>query len=70
MAPPTWLMAEDGGVLGVRTRDMGVDKDGSQKSSFTPGIDIRARQVLFAEGCRGSNSEFLMDHFKLRCDMK
>jgi len=62
------LMAEDGGVLGVRTRDMGVDKDGSQKSSFTPGIDIRARQVLFAEGCRGSNSEFLMDHFKLRSD--
>ena len=59
-------MAEDGGVLGVRTRDQGVNKDGSQKSEFSPGIDIRARQVLFAEGCRGSTSEFLMEHFQLR----
>ena len=49
------LYAEDGRtIIGVRTGDKGLEKDGSQKSNFEPGIDLRAKVTLFAEGARGS----------------
>src|SRR5690606_39283672 len=40
-------------ILGVRIGDMGVAKDGSHKPGYTPGIDIRARVTVLAEGARG-----------------
>jgi electron-transferring-flavoprotein dehydrogenase len=45
---------QDGSVGGVITGDFGVAKDGSQKSTFQPGIEIKAKQTIFTEGCRGS----------------
>jgi len=33
----------DSKVIGVRTGDMGIAKDGSMKDSFEPGIDILAK---------------------------
>lgn len=49
------LYAQDGKtVIGVRTGDKGLDKDGSQKGNFEPGIDIEAKATIFAEGARGS----------------
>ena len=51
------LYDEDGGVVGVATRDVGIGKDGSKKSNFQPGMELRAKQTLFAEGARGSCSE-------------
>ncbi len=49
------LFGEDGRrVVGVRTGDKGLDKDGSPKSNFEPGIDLLAKVTLFAEGARGS----------------
>lgn len=59
------LYGEDGSVLGVATRDVGIGKDGGQKSTYTPGIELRARQTLFAEGCRGSCSLDVMNKFNL-----
>ena len=53
-------------VTGVATKDAGVGKDGSEKSSFTPGIELLARQTLFAEGARGSCSEEVIEKFNLR----
>jgi electron-transferring-flavoprotein dehydrogenase len=44
------------GVRGIATRDAGIAKDGTKKDTYTPGIEIVARQTLFAEGCRGSCS--------------
>ncbi len=57
-------------VAGVATGDMGRDKNGQPGPGFQPGVELRARYTLFAEGCRGSLSQSLMAKFDLRknCD--
>ncbi len=60
------LFHDDGSVKGVATGDMGIGRDGKPKDTFEPGIELHARQVLFAEGCRGHLSRQLMDRFGLR----
>jgi electron-transferring-flavoprotein dehydrogenase len=60
------LYGDDGSVRGVATGDMGVAKDGSHKPEYQPGMELRARYTLFAEGCRGSLSQVLMKRFALR----
>ena len=41
-------------VAGVATGDVGIGKDGARKDTFARGMELRARQTLLAEGCRGS----------------
>lgn len=41
-------------IIGVRTGDKGLDKDGKPKSNFEPGMLIKSKLVIFAEGTRGS----------------
>jgi electron-transferring-flavoprotein dehydrogenase len=41
-------------IIGVRTGDKGLDKDGRPKSNFEPGIDLLAKVTVFGEGARGS----------------
>ncbi len=53
-------------VIGIRTGDKGIDKNGKQTNSYQPGIDLLAKYVVLAEGCRGSLSEQIIQHFKLR----
>jgi len=60
------LFNDDGSVKGVATGDMGIGKDGEKKAHYEPGIELHARQTLFAEGCRGHLSKQLMEHFDLR----
>ena len=60
------LFHDDGSVKGVATGDMGIGRDGKPKDTFEPSIELHARQVLFAEGCRGHLSRQLMDRFGLR----
>mmetsp|Transcript_1818 Transcript_1818/g.3182 ORF Transcript_1818/g.3182 Transcript_1818/m.3182 type:complete len:601 (-) Transcript_1818:92-1894(-) len=60
------LFNSDGQVVGVATGDMGIAKDGSHKGTYTRGIELRAKQTLFGEGCRGSLSEEIMKTFNLR----
>ena len=60
------LFHDDGSVKGVATGDMGIGRDGKPKDTFEPGIELHARQVLVAEGCRGHLSRQLMDRFGLR----
>ena len=55
-------------VVGIATRDVGIGKDGAPKATFERGVELKARQTLFAEGARGSCSEFLMEKFGLRDD--
>eukprot|EP00392_Amoebophrya_sp_AT5.2_P005949 g5959.t1 len=43
-----------GGVVGVRLKDVGIAKDGEKKDTFEPGMELHGRQVILAEGCRGS----------------
>ena len=60
------LYDDQGRVCGVATGDMGVGKDGEQKPTFEPGMELRAKYTVFAEGCRGSLGKQLMDKFGLR----
>lgn len=41
-------------VIGVRTGDKGVDKEGKPKSNFEPGVDLLAKVTVFGEGPKGS----------------
>ncbi|MDP2052490.1 MAG: electron transfer flavoprotein-ubiquinone oxidoreductase, partial [Acidobacteriota bacterium] len=40
-------------VIGVRTGDRGLGKDGKAKGAFEPGADIHAKVTIFADGPRG-----------------
>ncbi len=40
-------------VIGVRTGDRGIGKDGEPKGAFEPGADIHAKVTIFADGVRG-----------------
>src|SRR6266702_8259863 len=64
------LYDEDGRVRGVATGDMGIGRDGEPTERYTPGVELIARETLFAEGCRGSLTKRLSEHFRLseECD--
>jgi electron-transferring-flavoprotein dehydrogenase len=62
------LFREDGSVKGVATGDMGIGKDGERTEAYTPGMELHARQTIFAEGCRGSLTKGLFERFDLRRD--
>lgn len=55
-----------GTVVGVATGDMGLGADGKPLPNHAPGVELRARQTVFAEGCRGSLSKTLAQRFNLR----
>jgi electron-transferring-flavoprotein dehydrogenase len=60
------LYGDDGGVRGVATGDMGVGRDGAPTDNHQPGVELLARQTVFAEGCRGSLTKGLFERFGLR----
>jgi electron-transferring-flavoprotein dehydrogenase len=62
------LLIEGDTVVGVRTGDKGVDKNGKPKSNFEPGIDIRAKITILAEGSCGSLTKQLVRRFSLDRD--
>ena len=62
------LYNEDGSVKGVATQDMGIDKEGNQKDSFEPGIELLGKVTVFAEGCRGHLGKQLIEKFNLSKD--
>jgi electron-transferring-flavoprotein dehydrogenase len=62
------LLFENNAVAGVATGDMGIGKDGDNKSGFTRGMELRGKYTLFAEGARGSLSKILIERFGLSQD--
>ena len=48
------LYGENDAVIGVRTGDKGIDKDGKPKANFEPGVDLLAKVTVLGEGSRGS----------------
>jgi electron-transferring-flavoprotein dehydrogenase len=64
------LYDDAGRVRGVATGDMGIARDGQPSERYTPGVELIAKQTLFAEGCRGSLTKTLFKRFNLRqgCD--
>ena len=55
-------------VCGVITGDLGRDATGAKKANFTPGVEIRARYTVLAEGARGSLSKQAIARFHLDAD--
>ncbi|HEU0065991.1 MAG TPA: electron transfer flavoprotein-ubiquinone oxidoreductase [Sphingomonas sp.] len=62
------LFNEDGSVKGVATGDMGVARDGTHKSDYTPGLEIHAKYTFFAEGVRGHLTKEVIRTFDLARD--
>jgi len=60
------LYDESGAVKGVATGEMGRGRYGEEKPGYEPGVDLIAKQTIFAEGCRGHLSKGLMERFNLR----
>jgi electron-transferring-flavoprotein dehydrogenase len=54
------ILEEGSAVVGVRTGDKGIDKNGERKANFEPGIDLRAGVTVFSDGPRGYLSKQLI----------
>lgn len=57
------LYHADGSVKGVATGNVGTGKNGDQEGE--PGMELWAKQTIFAEGCRGSLTKGLLSRFRL-----
>ncbi|MEQ1761969.1 MAG: electron transfer flavoprotein-ubiquinone oxidoreductase [Pyrinomonadaceae bacterium] len=54
------LYDENDRVIGIRTGDKGIDKEGHPKDNFEPGVDLLAKVTVLGEGSRGSLAKQLM----------
>ncbi|KAF0240492.1 MAG: electron-transferring-flavoprotein [Planctomycetota bacterium] len=61
-AEPLW---EGGRLVGVRTGDKGIDKEGMHRSNFEAGVDIKAKITVLAEGPRGSLTKVIVNKLAL-----
>src|ERR1051326_3698558 len=59
------LYDEDDRVLGVRTGDKGIDKEGKHKANYEPGVDLQAKITVLGEGPRGSLTKQLIERLGL-----
>lgn len=55
----------DDRVVGVRTGDKGIDREGRPKANFEPGVDLLAKVTVFGEGPRGSLTKRLIERLGL-----
>jgi len=55
------LYDASGRVQGVATGDMGIGRDGQPTDRYQPGVELLAKETLFAEGCRGSLTKTLVE---------
>ena len=63
------LFDETNVVRGIITGDLGVDREGHPKEGlYTPGMELRGKYTLFAEGCRGHLGKQLINKFNLDSD--
>ncbi|MDH1256762.1 electron transfer flavoprotein-ubiquinone oxidoreductase [Pseudomonas atacamensis] len=63
------LIDENGVVRGIITGDLGVDREGHPKEGlYTPGMELRGKYTLFAEGCRGHIGKQLIKRYNLDSD--
>lgn len=58
-------IVEDGAVKGIITGDMGVSAEGEETDQYMPGMELRGKYTIFAEGCRGHLGKQLISEFKL-----
>lgn len=63
--PGQHVLFEGDRVIGVRTGDRGIGKDGKPKGAFEPGADIHAKVTIFADGVRGHLTKELIQTLHL-----
>ncbi|MEM7496658.1 MAG: electron transfer flavoprotein-ubiquinone oxidoreductase [Pseudomonadota bacterium] len=59
---------EDGVLKGVVAGEFGFDKNGKPGPNYEPGMELRGKYVMIAEGVRGSLAKQLIAHFELDRD--
>ena len=64
-ADSLYLSEEKNKVLGVITKDLGLDKDDNPTENFSEGVILKAAHTVLAEGARGSLSKKVINLFKL-----
>jgi len=62
------LFDKAGAVTGVATGDQGIGRDGQRTANFQPGVELRGKYTLFAEGSRGHLGRQLIERFDLARD--
>lgn len=67
-----YILGDNNNIIGVKTGALGLNKsysDSDQNYTKTPdyqeGYEIYSKQVVLAEGCRGSLTKKVIDHFQL-----
>ena len=56
----TELLMDGERVVGVRTGDRGIGRHGDRRANFEPGVDIRAKVTILADGVRGNLTKQLI----------
>jgi len=62
------LYDQAGCVSGVATGNQGIGRDGRPTANFQPGVELRGKYTLFAEGSRGHLGKQLIARFDLARD--
>jgi len=65
MAASEVVWGEDGAVLGVVAGEFGRNPDGSRGPAYEPGMELRGKYVLIAEGVRGSLAKEIIARHQL-----
>ena len=60
------ILYEGDVVKGVATGDLGISKQGQKTAAYQPGMELRGKYTVFAEGCRGHLGRRLEERFQLR----
>jgi electron-transferring-flavoprotein dehydrogenase len=63
--PAVELLYDGARVVGVRTGDRGISRQGERKPTFEPGVDLRARVTILADGVRGNLTKALVRRLAL-----
>jgi electron-transferring-flavoprotein dehydrogenase len=58
--PAAELLYDGNRVAGVRTGDRGIGRHGEVRSTFEPGVDVRAKVTILSDGVRGNLTKSLV----------
>ena len=63
--PASELIFNNDKVTGIITGDMGVDSNGEKKLGYEPGVELKAKFTVLAEGCRGHLGKQIIKKYEL-----
>ncbi len=59
------ILYKDGKVVGIKTKDTGIDHNGNKQANFQEGTKVYSKITILAEGTRGSLAKTVIDRFNL-----